>query len=45
MWTTICTKARPMMTRAVVWVSPSAPVITAQNGIAVRITDSTNPII
>ena len=44
MWTTICTTANAMTIRAVAW-GGKAPVITRANGMAVRITDSTKPII
>ncbi len=44
MWTTICTAAKPRMTRPVAAGLWSALVITSQNGIAVRITDRMKPI-
>ena len=44
MCTTICTAAKPMITSAVVLGLSNTLPITSQNGIAVRITDSTKPI-
>ena len=43
MWTTICTTAKPMMI-APVTPALSGIVITSQKGMAVRITDSRNPM-
>ena len=43
MCTTICTTAKPMTISAVAWAG-STPVMTRANGMAVRITDSTKPI-
>ncbi len=44
MCTTICTAAMPRMTKAVVFDLANTLPITIQNGIAVRITDSTKPV-
>ena len=44
MWTTICTAASAMMTMLVLSVSSRTSPITSQNGMAVRMTDSTKPV-
>jgi hypothetical protein len=44
MWTTICTAAKPRMTSEVVFALGITLPMTSQNGIAVRITASTKPV-
>ena len=44
MWTTICMTASARIATAVASLLPSTPVMTSQNGMAVRTTDRPKPI-